>query len=75
MLYVVKNFRFDRYSVKVVPKSTPALTKNILSVYLHLGKDNKNKSVSVFSLCFISFETIKNELFWIKLILLKIEQY
>ena len=91
ILYVNKNFngnlvfRLGKCCGKVVPELVvyhlfwePAPAKNVLSIFClcsHLN-DSRNKTVSAFLLCFIDFETISfYNLFWIKLILLKKENY
>ena len=70
-------FGFDRYSGKVVPKpadshpfGAPALAKNVLSIFFsrwHLVNDSRNKRVSAFLLCFISFETINFYILFLKI--------
>ena len=68
------------------PFWAPALTKNVLSIFFshwYLVNETRNKTVSAFLLYFIGFETINffifhqndENLFWIKLILSKIENY
>ena len=83
ILYVNINFTgnlffgFGRYCGKVVQKPADshsfwatAFTKNVLSIFFsrwHLVNDSRNKRVSSLLLCFIGFETINFDIFFIKM--------